>query len=419
MGVMLVLLLFSALVSASEVAFFSITPAQKAMLGESRQGKHVTILALLQKPKTLLATILIANNFINVAIIILSTFVLNDWVDFGNQFTLQFIVQVVLVTALLLLFGEIIPKIYAAHNNMRICEWLAFPMRTLGVIFYPISIILVRSTRIIDKKIQKKTHSLSVDDLSHALEINPEIATSEKEHRLLKGIVEFGDTSVRQIMKYRADVAALNYHDGYDKVLDCIRECGYSRLPVYAENLDNIKGMLYIKDLLPYLNEKLDFAWQKLIRNAFFVPENKKIDDLLKDFQQKKMHMAIVVDEYGGTSGIVTLEDILEEIVGDISDEFDEEEIAYSKLDEQNYIFEGKVPIHDFCRILSIEGAYFEAYKGESDTLAGLVIALAGRIPRKNEKIKMNGFLFTIEAADRRRVKRIKVTLQTNENSTH
>lgn len=406
---MLVLLVVSALVSASEVAFFSITPSQKNIFSESKNSSHKAIIKLLEKPKTLLATILITNNFVNVAIIILSTLVINGIVNFGNHNTLQFIVQVLSVTSLLLLFGEIIPKIYATKANIVIAEMLVYPLQYLIFIFYPFSFLLVKSTKIIDKRIKKSGHNISVNELSHALELNPEIASTEDEHKILQGIVKFGDTSVRQIMKYRADVSAIEITSSFDKVLSCIHDCGYSRLPIFSENLDFVKGVLYIKDILPYLDEKPEFDWQKLIRSAFFVPENKKLDDLLKDFQSRKMHMAIVVDEYGGTSGIVTLEDVLEEIVGDISDEFDDEELSYSKLDENTFVFEGKTPLNDFYRILEIEGTIFEETKGESDTLAGLIIELAGKIPHKNEKIKLDSYVFTIESADRRKVKRIKV----------
>jgi gliding motility-associated protein GldE len=406
---MLVLLGISALISASEVAFFSITLSQKNIFLESKSSIHRSIVKILEKPKTLLATILITNNFVNVAIIILSTMVIKGIVDFGNHNTIHFIVQVFSVTSLLLLFGEIIPKIYATKANRIIVELLVYPLQYLILIFYPFSFLLVKSTKIIDKRIKKSGHNISVNELSHALELNPEIASSEDEHKILQGIVKFGDTSVRQIMKYRADVSAIEINSSFDKVLSCILNCGYSRLPIFKENLDLIKGVLYIKDILPYLDEKPEFEWQKLIRSAFFVPENKKLDDLLKDFQSKKMHMAIVVDEYGGTSGIVTLEDVLEEIVGDISDEFDDEDISYSKLDENTFIFEGKTTLNDFYRILEIEENIFEEKQGESDTLAGLIIELAGKIPHKNEKIKIDGYVFTVESADRRRVKRIKV----------
>ncbi|NUM51400.1 MAG: gliding motility-associated protein GldE [Flavobacteriales bacterium] len=415
--VMLLLLAVSAMISASEVAFFSISPTQKNFFSESKSNIHKAILKLLEKPKTLLATILITNNFVNVAIIILSTIVINGIADFSHHTTLHFIIQVFAVTSLLLLFGEIIPKIYATKDNQKVVELLAYPLQYFIILFYPFSFILVKSTNVIDKRIKKRGHNISVDELSHALELNPEIASSEDEHKILQGIVKFGDTNVRQVMKYRTDVSAIEYHSTFDKVLSCILDCGYSRLPVFSENLDTIKGVLYIKDILPFLEEKANFDWQKLIRHAFFVPENKKLDDLLKDFQSRKMHMAIVVDEYGGTSGIVTLEDVLEEIVGDISDEFDDEDISYSKLDENTFIFEGKITLNDFYRIFEIEEHrnLFEERKGESDTLAGLIIELAGKIPHKNEKIKLNGYTFIIEASDRRKVKRIKVS-KINEN---
>tara|TARA_B110000879_G_C10996526_1_gene441350 strand:- start:32 stop:904 length:873 start_codon:yes stop_codon:yes gene_type:complete len=280
----------------------------------------------------------------------------------------------------------------------------------------PISLLLVASTRIIDKRGQNKGHDLSVNDLSNALEITSLKGEDKDEQKILEGIVKFGNTDVKQIMRSRIDVISLSENTSYDKILEKIKETGFSRIPIYEESFDSIKGVLYIKDLLPYLNEKADFEWNKLLREVFFVPENKKIDDLLKEFQEKKIHLAIVVDEYGGTSGIVTLEDIIEEIVGDISDEFDDEDLIYSKLDNNNYVFEGKTALNDFYRILNIDGEEFEDAKGESDSLAGFVLEITGNIPVKGTEIKFNKYLFTIEGVNKRRVTRIKTTFAVQKN---
>lgn len=413
---MLLLLICSALVSGAEVAYFSLNHSNIEWLKNSRAKTSKIILKHLDVPKRLLATILITNNFVNVAIIILSTYVAIEMFDFSQSPVLSFTIQVIAITTLILLIGEVIPKVYATHHSIPLAALMAYPLLFLGKILRPLSYLLISSTSIIHNKIKQKQHNLSVDELSDVLELTSEDAP-EEEQKILKGIVKFGNTDVKQIMKSRVDVTAIDYNTNYDDLISTILDCGFSRIPVYKENFDNIAGILYIKDLLPSLNGKKDFNWQPLIRTPFFVPENKKIDDLLTEFQEKKIHLAIVVDEYGGTSGVVTLEDIIEEIVGEISDEFDTEELVYSKLDESNYIFEGKTALNDLYRILGIEGDIFEETKGDSDTLAGFILELAGKIPENDEKITFENFVFTIEAADKRRIKRVKVTIKENEKS--
>ncbi|GAB4250266.1 MAG: gliding motility-associated protein GldE [Vicingaceae bacterium] len=408
----MILLILSALISGSEVAFFSLNPNDLEEL-KSKKSKSIEALnKLLNSPKRLLATILIANNFVNIAIVIISAFLVSRTINFevlGE--TLTFLIQVVLTTFVLLLFGEVIPKIYATKHALSMSVKMALPFLFLKSVLKPLSAILLQTTKFVDKRIKKKGHEVSVNELSQALDLT-DFDQTKDEHRILKSIVTFGNISVSQIMKARVDVFAVEVNTPYDELVEKIKKEGFSRIPVYEENFDKIVGILYIKDLLPYLEESKTFEWQKLIRPPFFIPENKKLDDMLAEFQQKKMHIAIVVDEYGGTSGIITLEDVLEEIVGEISDEFDDEDIVYSKLDDNNYVFEAKVSLHDFCRIVDID---MEEYLGdlskEVDTLGGLIIELAGKIPKKNEKIKYNCFQFTIEASDKRKVKRIKVNI--------
>ena len=414
--ILLGLLATSALISGAEVAFFALKPNDIDALGKLKSRDANLLESFLKKPKQLLATILIANNFVNVGIIILSTYISASLFNFNGIEWLEFVVQVVVITFLLLLFGEVLPKVYANNNAASFAKFMAKPLFVLTKILKPISLVLVASTRIIDNWAQNNRHDLSVNDLSNALEITSLGSEDKGEKKILEGIVKFGNTDVKQIMRSRIDVTSLSEKTSYDKILETIKETGFSRIPIYEESFDNIKGVLYIKDLLPYLNEHKNFVWTNLLREVFFVPENKKIDDLLKEFQAKKIHFAIVVDEYGGTSGIVTLEDIIEEIVGDISDEFDAEDIVYSKLDQSNYVFEGKTALNDFYRILNIDGEEFEESKGESDSLAGFILELTGNIPAKGEEIKFNGFLFTIEGVNKRRVTRIKTTFASPKN---
>lgn len=409
--VLLILLVFSALISGSEVAFFSLNPNEKEVLNSSNLKKHNSIVKLLDSPKRLLATILVANNFVNVAIIIISTYAINHTFNFSSMPSwLNLFIQVVGITFVILLFGEVIPKVYATKHALSLAEIMAKPLLILKKVFKPISSLLIFSTGVIDKRVKRKGLDVSVEELSMALELTEDIPENKDEHRILKGIVKFGETSVKQVMKSRVDVVAIDKTLDFLEVLNTILECGHSRIPVYEESFDKVSGLLYVKDLLPHINEKEQFDWNKLIRNPFFVPENKKLDDLLEEFQEKKIHLAIVVDEYGGTSGIITLEDVLEEIVGDISDEFDSDDVSYSKLDDNTYIFDGKTSINDLLKIIKADDeTIFDEAKKDSDTLAGLVIELAGKIPLKNEKITYKHFTFIIEASDKRRVKRIKL----------
>jgi gliding motility-associated protein GldE len=414
--VMLILLLLVALVSAAESAFFSLAPADMEELKESDEKRDDKILLLINTPKRLLATLLISINFINIAIVILSTFVFEGLFDFSTNPTLGFVIQVVAVTFLILLVGEVIPKIYATQNPLKTSRTLLYFVLILQKIFYPLSSLLVLSTSMMDKLVKHKTHNISVDELSHALELTSDEDIPEGDHRILRGIVKFGNTDVKQIMKPRMDVTAFGSELGFNKLLAEITHYGFSRVPIYKESLDHVSGVLFTKDLLPYLNEGDDFNWQGIIRPPFFVPENKKIDDLLREFQHKKIHLAVVVDEYGGTSGIVTLEDVIEEIVGEINDEFDDDELVYSKLDDNNYVFEGKAHLNDVYRILEINGDVFEDAKGQADTLGGLILELEERIPKKGERITFENLTFTIEAADNRRIKRVKITIDRTED---
>ena len=416
--VLILLLLFSALISGSEVAYFSLNPRENEELNSSDKKSHDNMKLLLSAPKKLLATILISNNFVNVAIIILSTYTIENAFDLNALPTwISFLIQVAGITFIILLFGEVIPKVYATKHALKMAETMSSALILLKKVFQPISSLLIHSTGIIDKKIKKKGLDVSVEELSDALDLTEGIPQDNDEHRILKGIVKFGETSVKQVMKARMDVIAIEHNTSFNEVLNIIMDCGHSRIPVYEDSFDKIQGLLYIKDLLPHIKEGDNFDWIKLIRNPFFVPENKKLDDLLKEFQDKKIHLAIVVDEYGGSSGIITLEDVLEEIVGEISDEFDADDIFYSKLDENNYIFEGKTSLNDIFKLIKIEDeTIFDDINTDADTLAGLVIEIAGKIPLKNEKINYKNFTFIIEAADKRRVKRIKFIINNNSN---
>ena len=407
---LLVLLLASSLISGSEVAFFSLQPAELLNMKQSDKTQDKATAELLEKPKTLLATILISNNFINVAIILLSTFISAKLFNFSAHPALGFLINVVSITLLILLFGEVLPKVYASQNPRFYSVMMTYPMTVLRRIFHPMSRLLVKSTQIIERRMHNTAENLSVDDLDKALEITSAEGADQDEQRILKGIVKFGNTQATQIMKPRLDVLCVDKKSDYHRILEVIRDCGYSRIPVYEGNIDTIKGILYIKDLLPYLEEERDFEWQHLVRDAFFVPESKKIDDLLKEFQGKKIHLAVVVDEYGGTSGIITLEDVIEEIVGEISDEFDDEELVYSKLDENTYIFEGKIHLKDFFKVLDTNEEPFEKLTAEADTLAGFLLEVAGKFPEKDQEIQFENFTFKVESLEGRRIKRIKVT---------
>lgn len=411
-SILLFILLFcSALISGAEVALFSLSKTD-IDAGLEAKSKRIEIISfLLERPKKLLATILVANNFINIAIVILFAYVGSTAFENITSPALKFTLEVVIVTFLILLFGEILPKIYANRNSLKFATFMAYPLRFLDVILTPISMPMRGVTLAIHKKLGKRKSNLSVDQLSQALELTREDDTTKEEHKILQGIVSFGNTDTKQVMRPRIDIFALNIDQKYVDIMPEIISNGYSRIPVYEENIDQIKGILYVKDLLPYIDRK-QFNWATLIREPFFVPENKKLDDLMAEFQEKKVHLAVVVDEYGGTSGLISLEDIIEEIVGDISDEFDDEDLNYSKLDDKNYIFEGKTALKDFYKVLKIEDdSVFEDSKGESETIAGFVLEISGSFPKRNSKINFKNYVFTIEALDKKRIKRLKLTI--------
>ena len=414
MASIVLLLVLSALVSGSEIAFFSLGPAQIHELKTQDTRLSHVVMNLLERPKRLLATILVSNNFINVAIVIISTYVTNSLFNFHHiEYWLAFLIQVVIITAIILFFGEILPKVYATQRNLHFALFMGPSLGVLMRLFYPISSLLIRSTNLIDNRVSKKTYNISMSELSDAIELTSDHTTPEEEKKILQGIVKFGDIEVKEIMRSRMDAAAVEVSTGYTELLKFIHDAGYSRIPVYEETFDKVKGILYIKDLLAYLDEPDSFEWQRLVKDAFFVPENKKINDLLEEFQQKKIHLAIVVDEYGGTSGIVTLEDIIEEIVGEISDEQDEplEEVSYSRLDRNRYVFEGKTSINDFCKIVGVNDDIFDKVKGDADSLAGLLLELMEKMPEKEERVDYQYFRFTVKAVDKRRIKRIQVEI--------
>ena len=408
----LILVVLSALLSGSEVAMFSISNKQRFDLEDQNKNANKRVLTLLKEPKKLLATILIANNFINVSIVLASNFVFNNLIIEGSiSDTMNFIIQVIVITFLILLFGEVIPKVYANNYNLKFSKFMAIPLQLLKKLFYPISQILVNSTNLIDKRIEKRKESIQANELEHALNLTVDSVDNEDEKKILEGIVKFGNTDVKQIMTPRTDVISFEITTPFNELMSELKEIKYSRIPVFEDSFDKIKGILYAKDLLGKMNEKKNFKWPNLLREPKFVPENKKLDDLLKEFQEEKTHIAIVVDEYGGSSGIVSLEDVLEEIVGEITDEFDEEDINYKKLDELNYIFDGKTTLIDIYKLLEIDGEIFEKEKGESDTIAGFCIEQAGKILLKNEKISFDRYTITVEAADKRRIKKVKITI--------
>ncbi len=410
--VMAILLILSALVSGSEIAFFSLKHSQLEDLHDDGSTRALRVISLMEKPKRLLATILITNNVVNIAVIIISTFVTSIVFNFEDYFIVGFIVQVIVVTFLLLLFAEVMPKVYATQNALSFAMFMSGMMITLRRVFYPLSTLLVKTTNFIDKKLDVRKSGFSADELSHAIDLAHDEKSTEEDKQILYGIVQFSNINAREIMKSRMDVVAVDENTPFNELIQTIVEAGYSRIPVFKENFDNVTGILYIKDLLPHLDSTPDFRWVNLIRSCFFVPESKKINDLLKEFQEKKIHMAIVVDEYGGTAGIITLEDILEEIVGEINDEFDIVETIYSKVDNKNYVFEGRTLLKDFCKITGIDYAGFNEIKGEADTLAGLILEVRQEIPYKGEKISFNGFDLIIDAVDNRRIKRIRVAIK-------
>ncbi len=404
------LLFFSALISGAEVALFSLTRTDIEE-GLEQKSKRIQIIAkLLERPKKLLATVLVANNFINIGIVILFAYLGETLFEGMKSPILRFIVEVVIVTFLILLFGEILPKIYASRNKVKFATFMAYPLKVLDFLLSPLSMPMRSITIAIHNKLGKQKSNLSVDQLSQALSLTSEHDTTREEQKILEGIVSFGNTDTKQVMRPRIDIFALSVDQKYTEIMEEIVENGYSRIPVYRENIDKIEGILYVKDLLPYIDRK-QFDWTTLLREPFFVPENKKLDDLMAEFQEKKVHLAVVVDEYGGTSGLISLEDIIEEIVGDISDEFDDEDLKYSKLDDHNFVFEGKTALKDFYKIIKVEDEIaFEENKGEAETVAGFVLEISRNFPKLNSKINFKTYVFTIEALDKKRIKFVKFT---------
>ena len=405
-----ILLACSAFISGSEVALFSLSQKDVDEILNKDFNKGTLIFRLLEKPKKLLATILVANNFVNIAIVIIFSFFSDPLFNRIESYILLVTLKVVVVTFFLLLFGEVLPKIYANRNNMVFAQKVVIPISILNNVLSPISVPMRNGILFIEKKLNVQKGNFSVNQLSQALELTSQSDTTDGEQKILEGIVTFGNTEVRQVMSPRIDVFALNIEETFEEIMPKIVEKGYSRIPVYRENIDQIEGILFIKDLIPHIDSET-FDWINLLRQPFFVPENKKLDDLLKDFQGMKSHLAVVVDEYGGTSGIISLEDVLEEIVGDISDEFDDEDLIYSQIDDKNFLFEGKISLKDFYRIIDVDENEFESKKGEAETLAGFLLEISGNFPKKRQKITFHNLIFTIENVDKRRIKQIKVTL--------
>lgn len=415
-GILLALLLLSSLISGSETAFFSLTAQQLETLSESNKRTDQLIARILRKPKRLLANILIFNNLVNVAIVTLSTFVM--WSFFGTENPTGLIVAITtsIVTLSIVLFGEVIPKIYANQKNIEFARITIYILNFADTIFTPVAYLLMSVSNLVEKRVEKKGYHISVDDLNHALDITTENQSTAEEKEILKGIVNFGTITVKQVMRSRVDITAFDEKMDFHQAMDKINKSGYSRVPVYKETIDKITGILYIKDLLEYIDEDEDFKWQHLLHAPFFVPESKKINDLLKNFQERRVHMAIVVDEYGGTSGLITLEDIIEEIVGEINDEFDDEEIEYSKIDTNTYVFEGKTSLTDTIKILDEKPDVFDDAKGESESLGGMLLELNESMPNVGDKIYFDKFEFIVESVSSKRIKRVRLTVKEEEH---
>ena len=407
---LLLLLAGSALISGAEVALFGLSQNDLEDLKENYSSRGKIVAQMLERPRKLFATLLITNNIINIGIVLLfSSIGETIFSDIDGSF--RFLLKAVVAIVLILMFGEILPKIYANRNRVRFSHFMAVPLKGLNLLFTPLSTPMRKVTLFLEDNLGEEKSSLSVDHLSQALELASEGDTTKEEQKILEGIVNFGNTDTRQVMQPRIDIFAINEKMKFPDVLQEIKKNGYSRIPVFSENMDNVLGVLYVKDLLPYIDRK-SFNWMSLIREPYFVPENKKLDDLLLEFQDKKIHLAVVVDEYGGTSGIVTLEDIIEEIVGDISDEFDDEDLIFSKLDDHTYVFDGKTALKDFYKVATIENEEeFESKKGESETIAGFVLEISGSFPKQGEKVVFKKYQFIVESMDKKRLKRIKVIL--------
>ena len=408
--VVVILLFCSAMISGSEVAFFSLSPQHIKMLKEQPSRKEQLVLSLLEKPERLLASILITNNFINVGIVIIASYVTGTLFSFSSSPVVGFVIQVIVITFLLLLFGEIIPKVYANRFASKFARWMAVPLIALDKAFQPLIYILIKSTGLVNRRLVKKGQNISMDDLSEALDLTTGVVQDEKD--MLEGIVRFSNLEASEIMKPRTDVTAVDIQTDLSTLTGIIIDSGFSRIPVYEETSDNLKGILYVKDLLPHINQKDQFNWQKLIREPFFVPESKKINDLLKEFQEKKIHLAIVVDEYGGIEGIVTMEDILEEVVGEITDESDEAEEFYRRIDTRTIIFDGKTLLNDFYKVTELDDELFDDVKGDAETVAGLILELKGGFPRVNDMVQCKSVEFTVLGMDKRRIKEVKAYLK-------
>lgn len=405
-----ILLFLSAIVSGAEVALFSLSQQDIDETLNDNQAKGKIISNLLEKPKKLLATLLVANNFFNIGVVILFAYIGQHIFDNVNSPAFKFTLEVISVTFLILLFGEVLPKVYASRNNVRFAKRVAYPLAFLDKVLSPVSLPMRAVTIYLQNKLGKQKNNFSINQLSQALELTDSEGTSTEEQKILEGIVSFGNTDTKQVMSPRIDIFALEISETFAEIYPKIIETGFSRIPIYRDNIDQIEGVLFVKDLLPHI-DKEEFDWTSLIREAFFVPENKKLDNLLKDFQSLKSHLAIVVDEYGGTSGLVSLEDVIEEIVGDISDEFDDENLNFSQIDENNFLFEGKINLKDFYRIVDVDEDVFESHKGEAETLAGFILEILGNFPKKDQKVSFENCIFTIETVDKKRIKQIKVTI--------
>ena len=405
---LVILLIFSGFISGSEVALFSLSKSEIESKSDLKSFKIIT--NLLEKPNKLLATILVANNLINIGIVILFTKLGEIFFSAIESPLIKFFIEIVVATFLILLFGEILPKIYASRNNINFSRIIAYPLRILDIIFSPISLPMQKFSNYIKNKLAIQNSNISIDQISHALDLTRPEDSTKQEQKILKGIVNFGNIDTKEIMRPRIDIFALDSKLKSEEIIKSITTTNYSRIPVFDENLDKIIGVLHIKDLLPFLDKK-EFQWKKLLRKPLFIPENKKLDDLMLEFQEKKVHLAIVVDEYGGTSGLVSLEDVIEEIVGDISDEFDDDNLLYSKIDDQNFIFDGKTSLHDLCRIINENKNIFDQYKGDAETIAGFILEISRSFPKKNSKINFMKFVFKIESIDKKRIKQIKLTI--------
>lgn len=413
---LIALLGISALLAGSEVAFFSLSADERVACRESDSGSERTVAKLLDKPQQLLATLLIAINLVNITFVTISTYLTEQILgEEEREGLVATLILLVGVTFMITFFGELIPKVWAQQNNLKFAKLTAPLIEVASVIFKPLSSLLLGISHIIEKRVERKGYTITADELNHALEITTGQGTSTQEKDILKGIVNFGSTSAKSAMRPRRDVTAFDIEWNFHELMDKINKSGYSRVPVFKETIDKIEGVLYIKDLLPHIEKDEHFNWQELIHQAFFIPESKKIDDLLYDFQEKRVHMAIVVNEYGETEGIITMEDIIEEIVGDINDEYDEEDLGYKRLEDGSFEFEGKVTLNDVCRALGIDNDYFDKVKGESESLAGLLIELFARLPHAGEEIDYDKFRFRIASVDTRRIKRVKMTIKSEE----